>query len=184
MPDDRSRGSELCTQCGLCCSGALHSAAVLDSDEIESALVLGLHVLDREKPGFALPCPRLQGTVCTIYESRPRVCARYKCQLLLDVEAGATKFGDAVAKVATAKDLVRRAQDLMAEGMTLPMARTLGQKDPAAVPEAQERGVNMPLKLAITSLSLYLDKHFRNSREGKLLLFEVVGDEQPDSEMT
>src|SRR5688500_2967630 len=79
---DSSLGSALCTQCGLCCTGALHKAAVLDPDEIADARALGLPILDREKPGFALPCPRLDGTVCTIYASRPRVCGRYKCQLL------------------------------------------------------------------------------------------------------
>lgn len=184
MPDEQSRGSDLCTQCGLCCTGALHNAAVLDGDEIERAKELGLPVRDGAKPGFALPCPRLSGTVCTIYPSRPRVCARYKCQLLLDVEADATKFDDAVTKVATAKDLVRRVQEFMPDSMTLPMARTLSQGDSSAIPDAPERSVMMPLKLAITSLSHYLDKHFRNAREGSLLSVELVGDEQPDTEMT
>src|SRR5688572_4233724 len=63
---DSSLGSALCTQCGLCCTGALHDAAVLDPDEIADARALGLPVLDAEKPKFALPCPRLDGTVCTI----------------------------------------------------------------------------------------------------------------------
>jgi hypothetical protein len=144
---------------------------------------LGLPVLDREKAGFALPCPRLQGTVCTIYESRPRVCARYKCQVLLDVEAGATNFADAVAKVATAKELVNRAREFMPEGMTLPAARVLDVDESFAQSDAPERVGSMPLRLAITSLSLYLDKHFRNSREGKLLALELVVDGQPDTEM-
>src|SRR5687768_6111130 len=37
LTDDRMRGSELCTQCGLCCTGALHDRAVLDEDELGTA---------------------------------------------------------------------------------------------------------------------------------------------------
>ena len=37
-----SKGSQLCTQCGLCCTGALHHFAVLEPDELEFARELGL----------------------------------------------------------------------------------------------------------------------------------------------
>ena len=130
MPDDRSRGSDLCTQCGLCCSGALHNAA------------------------------------------------------LLDLEAGATNLDDATAKVVTAKALVRRAQSLMPEGMTLPVARALIQDTPSPESSPPERAGQMPLRLAITALSLYLDKHFKSAREGRLLSMEPVGEGHLDLEMT
>ena len=41
----------------------------------------------------------------------------------------------------------------------------------------------MPLKLAITALSVYLDKYFRHSKEGKLLSFEPIAKERADTEM-
>lgn len=174
-------------QCGLCCTDALHNAAVLDPDEIAPARAFGLPVLLREppqKPAFALPCPRLEGTICSIYPNRPRACVRYKCQLLLDLEDGATNFDDATAKVATAKALVDRAQGLMPEGMTLAGARRLIQETPANQPGPVERAGQMPLRLAITALSLYLDRHFRTARERKSLSLEPVAQSQPDTEMT
>ena len=80
-----SIGSKLCTKCGLCCTGALHDRAVLEPEEVEFASDLGLYVRAEGRPTFALPCKYLQGCACTIYSKRPKVCARYQCQLLDDV---------------------------------------------------------------------------------------------------
>ena len=72
---DCAQASELCTQCGLCCMGAIHGRAVLFEDELQPARDIGLPVLDdAERPLFALPCPKLAGTSCTIFGKRPRVC--------------------------------------------------------------------------------------------------------------
>ena len=82
-------GSVLCTRCGLCCMGVVHYTAALDPDEIHHATALGLPVQTGEhRPAFSLPCPRLEGTICGIYAERPNACRRYRCQLLLDVDAG------------------------------------------------------------------------------------------------
>ena len=90
-------GSRLCTQCGLCCTGALHNYAVLEPAEIPVARSQGLIIRMEERPGFSLPCPRLVNGVCSIYKTRPRVCSGYKCQVLLqNVEAGTTKFEPAI----------------------------------------------------------------------------------------
>lgn len=184
MPDDRSRGSDLCTQCGLCCNGALHNFAKLEPEEVEYASGLGLTLRASGRPGFALPCPMLEGTLCSIYGDRPKVCSRYKCQLLQDLEAGAVTLDAAIGKVGTAKELVRQAETLMPEGITLPGARALSQQAPDAATDLSGRAGGMALRLAITALSLYIDKHFKNSREGKLLSLEPVGEGQPDTEMT
>lgn len=179
MPDDRSRGSDLCTQCGLCCNGALHNFAKLEPEEVEYASGLGLTLRASGRPGFALPCPMLEGTLCSIYGDRPKVCSRYKCKLLQELEAGAVTLDAAIGKVGTAKELVRRTASLLPEDMTMPGARALL---PAA--ESDLRADEMPLRLAITSLSLYLDRHFKHSREPKTLSLETVADGQPDTEMT
>lgn len=181
MPDDRSSGSELCTQCGLCCTGALHNFAKLEPEETEHASGLGLTLRTSGRPGFALPCPMLEGSICTIYGNRPKVCGRYKCQLLQDLEAGAVTLEVAIGKVGTAKELVRRTESLSPRGMTLPEARRLL---PASETDRPQEAGEMPLRLAIAALSLYLDKHFKNSREGRLLSLEPVGEGQPDPEMT
>lgn len=172
-----SVGSALCTQCGLCCTGALHNAAVLDPDEIEAARALGLPVLDREKPGFALPCPRLDGTICTIYGSRPSVCGRYKCQLLQDLEGGAVELDEALGKVGIAKALRREAEEAMPEGMTLPQARKLVHVALANHADGTAAGDgDMELVLRTAAFNLYLDKHFRNSRDGRAYDVTVLGE--------
>lgn len=176
-----SLGSLLCTQCGLCCTGALHNYAILDPDEVDFASGLGLTLRTAGRPGFALPCPLLQDSVCTIYGNRPRVCGNYKCQLLQDLEAGSVTLDVAIGKVGTAKELIRRVEELLPEEMTLPEARTLmsASEDQPARPPAE-----MPARLAVTALTLYLDKHFKHSRESKTLSLETVTEEQPDTEMT
>ena len=174
---DSSLGSALCTQCGLCCTGALHNAAVLDPDEIAAARALGLPVLDRDKPGFALPCPRLDGTICTIYGSRPRVCGRYKCQLLQDLEAGAVDLDEALDKVGVAKGLRREAESAMPAGMTLPEARKLAQMAPKThAGDAATGHESAQLKLRSTALNLYIDRYFRNAQDGQVLEFTRLGD--------
>lgn len=173
---DSALGSALCTQCGLCCTGALHKAAVLERDEIEPARALGLPVIDREKPVFSLPCPRLDGAVCTIYEHRPSVCSRYKCQLLQDLEGGAIELDDALGKVACAKVLRGKAESVMPSEMTLPEARDMAQATLAAsVGDHDARAELMPFALQITAFNLYLDQNFRNSRDGRAFDLTLVG---------
>ncbi len=167
--DDRVRGSELCTRCGLCCTGALHNAAKLDEDEISAATALGLPILERAKPGFALPCPRLAGTVCTIYGNRPRVCGRYRCGLLQQLEAGEVNFKAALAKVETAQELIDRLRKLMTRGMTLPDARALALEDATG----GEPDV-MQLRLAATAMVVYIDRNFRNDREGTFVRLAAI----------
>src|ERR1043165_4767905 len=123
-------GSTLCTQCGLCCTGALHNYAVLEPEETEFARSLGLTLRKEGRPGFSLPCPRLAGCKCSIYKDRPKVCGRYKCQLLESVEAGLTDLGSALAKIRSAQGLVEEVNSVMPIGMTLPEARELVRDKP------------------------------------------------------
>ena len=184
VPVEGSLGSTLCTECGLCCTGALHNFAVLEDEEMDFARGIGLTLRTEGRSGFALPCPFLNESKCSIYTCRPKVCARYKCGLLENLEAGSTTLDAALAKVATAKELVTRAQFMMPDTMTLPAARMLTNQPPTAEIDAVERTAKMGLRLAMTALSLFLDKHFKNSREGKLLTLETIGAARPDTEMT
>ena len=167
-----SIGSQLCTECGLCCTGALHDRAVLDEDEIPSASSLGLPICESGRLAFALPCPHLSGTVCSIYADRPRVCSRYKCQLLLDVEAGSLALEAAKATVRAAHSLADRARTLMPPGMGYPEARALVRDDHH--PSTHSSEDLSRLKLALTLFSLYLDRNFRKETEGNLLIMEPV----------
>jgi len=173
---DEAAGTALCTSCGLCCAGALHNAAVLDEDEIATAHELGLPVLDRAKASFGLPCPKLSGTMCSIYGSRPRVCSRYRCGLLQRLDAGEVSLEDAVAVVQTAKSLIGDLERLMPQRMTLPEARALAlvAAAPGEASTSSDSNSPMRLRLAATAVVVYIDRHFRNAREGKLLKLRAV----------
>lgn len=171
-------GSALCTQCGLCCTGALHDAAVLDPTEIPHAKAMGLPVLNRRKPGFGLPCPMLSGTLCSIYGDRPKVCGRYKCKLLQEFEAGEIEYAEGAARIRTAKALSAEAEAEMPKGMTLPQARTVGRAALPSSPRVEhsmDDGKNIKLRLRTIALDLYLDKFFRNSRDVLMLELNRIG---------
>ncbi len=169
-----SLGSSLCTQCGLCCTGALHDRALLDADEVADAERLGLPVRVSDRPVFALPCPKLAGALCSIYADRPRVCSRYKCQLLLNLEAGVITLDAAMATVGEAHSLADRALEAMPDAMSLPEARALLDRKQQE-PESGDASKGLSrMKLALTIFTLYLDRNFRKDKEGTLLLLEPV----------
>ncbi len=75
-----------CTKCGNCCKEIL---PILDEDDI-SRMAEGLNLsveefkkkyveVDEEKEFTfnARPCPLLEGTRCSVYETRPEVCRSY-----------------------------------------------------------------------------------------------------------
>ncbi|MBA3666260.1 MAG: YkgJ family cysteine cluster protein [Sphingomonas sp.] len=135
----------LCTSCGICCAGDLHGAAVLDSDEVPVAERLGLTVRSDGELRFELPCPRLSGSQCTVYPDRPRVCSRYKCVLLQNLEAGNIALEGALHHVAVAKQLVARAR-----------------ADAPGESEQSERDLAlMNRKLQWAAVRHYFDKFFR-----------------------
>lgn len=170
-----SLGSQLCTQCGLCCTGALHRFAVLDPDELDFAASLGLTLRTDGKPGFALPCRHLAGTLCSIYTNRPKVCGRYQCRQLDEVSRGDTALESALDKVRTAKSLYQAAVDLLPPGTSLPDARSSIAEPAATTAGSPDYEQEMQLRLAITTLSVYLDRNFRNSSEGNMLTMTAVG---------
>jgi hypothetical protein len=51
--------------------GAIHGRAVLTEEEVGPARAIGLPVIEgSEDRVFALPCPKLSGTICTIFGER------------------------------------------------------------------------------------------------------------------
>lgn len=147
----------------MCCNGLLHNAALLDPDEVAAAAAIGLAVLDRpERPGFALPCTKLDGTVCRIYGSRPRVCSRFRCQVLIDLEDGRHSFAQAAAHVATARQLVAEMRSAMPAGASMDEVRRM-------VRTAVTGSADHAVRLRATAVAFYLDKHFRKAKENKML---------------
>lgn len=181
-PVDDALASSLCTQCGLCCTGALHNFAVLDPDEIDFARSIGMTLRTNGRPGFALPCPKLSGSCCSIYLERPKVCSRFQCALLERLNAGSIEFQAATAIVAEARKFTGSVVEHLPPGMTIPAARDLNEAREASS-VAADPPFEMRLRLAITALSLFLDQHFRKSSEGPLLSLESIADDRPDAEM-
>ena len=173
-PTDTNQGSRLCTHCGLCCRGALHDYAFLEPDEVEAATAIGLPVLDCEQLAFALPCPKLAGTVCSIYGNRPLVCGRYRCQLLRNLEAGNLSFDDAIDKVDTAKGLAKGVEQAAERTLTLPEIRPLAVEPTPQNTVAGERARSSRGKLAATVFTVYMDRHFRNDRDRHVFEFNSL----------
>ena len=177
-----SVGSQLCTQCGLCCTGALHDNAVLEPEELDFARDLGLSLRTDGRPGFALPCKYLRECACTIYTNRPKVCSRYQCQLLDDVQQASISLDTALEHVRAAKRMYEDVQALLPADMTFPKARQLLHEPPGGLSQTLERSAEMRLRLALTTLCVYLDRHFKHSRESRLLTMTPVDQEMRNTE--
>lgn len=163
MTEAMSDESALCTACGLCCTGALHDYAQLQEDEVGPAEAIGLPV-DRAstKPRFLMPCPKLDGSFCTIYGARPRVCSGYACRLLEEVRGG-RPLHSALPVVAEARRLGEELRAALPPGLSLPaIRRSLFAPDRPA-----------PIQLRAIAFTHYLDRHFRNGKEGTMLKSEL-----------
>ena len=163
----------LCTSCGLCCTGAMHHAVLLVDRETDTARALGLQVDDGIKPVFALPCPKLEGTLCGVYERRPSSCGYYRCQLLRNLDEGKVDLEDAMAKARVARAQLADVQEMLPPGMSLRRARAIATGREASDDASPE------LRLRITALTHYLDRYFMNDDDGK---YFVASDVSPKSE--
>ena len=81
-----TRAAELCTDCGICCDGALFSSVALDAAGLVTAREQRLSVVETASEcQLPLPCGALRGVLCGIYEERPECCAEYECELRVRV---------------------------------------------------------------------------------------------------
>jgi Fe-S-cluster containining protein len=72
----------------------------LDEDELERAARLRLPIIETpHRLAFGLPCPRLDGTRCTVYPERPRTCASYACETLRAYGEGEIELAEALARI-------------------------------------------------------------------------------------
>jgi Fe-S-cluster containining protein len=158
--------------------GAVHNDVLLPREEAKAAKALGLTVEDRGKSVFLLPCPRLSGTRCSVYDRRPSPCRRYRCQLLRHLDAGEIEIEDAVGKVRIARNLVEKAAEALPRGMTLPEARAevVGRQYQSM---NQGAGLSVEARLSIVALLDYIDRYFMNDDDGKYFESSFVGEYRP-----
>lgn len=111
-------GSSLCTECGICCAGAIFGHAVMrEGDDVEGLAEAGMAVYrnDEGQPEYLLPCPKLDGACCTIYDIRPTVCHKFQCQLLVSVKGEHVPMETALEKVADGKEQIARIMAMLLE---------------------------------------------------------------------
>jgi hypothetical protein len=107
----------------------------------------------------------LAGCTCSIYQNRPQACRRYKCQQLLELEAGNTTLG-------VAADRVREAKRLNEEvARHLPQVR-LCRKPGNRLLFGKGEGQSSALKLALAALLLVSGQIFQDGGEAKFLSLE------------
>ena len=150
--------------------GALHNRARLDADEIEWAADIGLPLSTAEDPAFSLPCPKLVDRKCSIFHSRPRVCPRYRCQLLRDTESGHVDLPTALGLVEQAHLLFRSAMaSLTSESLAEARRRT--RYTPLAdllSSSAAPKQALVEERLRVVALDVFLDRHFRNDKDQRM----------------
>lgn len=90
-----SDSQNICLSCGLCCDGTLIGFVKLDQEEISKVKKVK-EVEEANGEGFFLqPCDKFCDG-CTIYDDRPKQCARFECGLLESVENNEIDFNAAV----------------------------------------------------------------------------------------
>ena len=169
MSDDiTSRdASDICTDCGLCCSGALFDHGELTDAEVPDARALGLRIEDAgERTRFRQPCSALVANCCTIYAMRPGVCRSYRCQLLKRFELAEIDPEEAHRLTREARKLQARVEALLPADMDISAARAACMPGPDAEPHALSwRRAHPELTLAFILLNRMLDRHFRRSNQ-------------------
>ena len=72
--------SALCLECGLCCDGTLFRHVAISLAERAELVSLGIGVGEKKQHEVMwLPCGKLEGKCCSIYEARPGGCRRFVC---------------------------------------------------------------------------------------------------------
>lgn len=71
--------SQLCQQCGLCCTGLLFEYVSFGERELQNVEVGAYKVKEPGKRSLPHPCQFLEGTACGIYVDRPSKCRSFAC---------------------------------------------------------------------------------------------------------
>ncbi len=160
--------SALCLACGACCDGTLFTHAELDADEsARLGARLRMLPLSSERPAFAQPCSAHDGAGCTLYEQRPSVCSRYRCELYKACEAKTAKVDASIALVRRIKVLAARVREKLGSDDT---PRSLWQRVATlgSTTSAELAARDPDLAMDIAELALRVKRDLGVAPDGKL----------------
>lgn len=155
----------LCTQCGLCCSGAIYDYGLLDDAEVAQVTALGAPLWQGAQQAIALPCHFLEARRCTIYADRPGFCRAYRCKLLNKAGAEMVDRAEAETVIAKAHALTEAVTALLPPQENIATMRKRWSVNPDFWREAPpaEQPALLQLIMALAALNLHLDRHFRHA---------------------
>ena len=167
--------SDLCTRCGICCSGAIFDYGDLSEAETSTVEKAGLRVTRiNGKARFHLPCPRFADNRCTVYEVRPAVCRAYQCELLKGYLAGEVSAEEAQGRIAEAHALIGQVRETMPEGKDLASVREDWARDHGEGAAAGASASADPQRtLSLFMLNRFLDRYFRKAHQRMMSGWEV-----------
>lgn len=159
----------ICVQCGMCCDGTLFDSAPLTTEEAAGGRSAGIKVEKIQgEEAFAMPCGQLAGTLCRIYENRPKTCRAFRCATLEALEGGEISRSEALRRIRDAKDALAAVGERLPPGATVVDARRWRRKKAEgrvdAVPEATP-----DLLLALGVLDIILDTRFREPAQRQVM---------------
>jgi hypothetical protein len=99
-----------------------------------------------------------------------------------DAREGKTPLHIALEHVRVAKQLYEDVQELLPANTTFPEARLLLTRPLDPKQSDEQRATEIRLRLALTTLCVYLDKHFKHWREAKLLAMSPIESQEGKSD--
>ena len=165
------QSSDLCTDCGLCCSGPLFNSVTVAYDELALAMDIGLPILaDEDGPAIWFPCVKLVNKCCTVYQDRPTCCRTYRCTLLLKLDRDEIALDDAREIVVEAWEAAHRLEAEL-DGESISQYR---QRRADALLNRNEGLPRTPARDKLNELDAILDRHFRKEYQNQTIPFDAV----------
>jgi Fe-S-cluster containining protein len=173
---DPADPQRLCTECGLCCNGALFDTVLVGPEEARTMAELGLDLFEQGPGGaFRQPCAMLAGSLCTIYADRPSCCRTFRCSLLGKYVEGKTTLSEARQRIAEARLLIDLVTRFLESGESIAQARTRWKERNAGEAAAHHpRDHAQHFLLQMTALNVFLDKHFRPESQRQVIAVPVT----------
>ena len=160
---EASGNSKLCLACGLCCTGAFFTKAVVEPSYLEIAAELGVTVdtLAPDSNGFWLPCGLYRNGQCSIYQHRPPVCQSYRCVLLRKYERGEIALDECLRIVQEVKKLLTDGGKNPQEQFSLRSRQEKLGKITELTGGGQTAQTNAALMLRAAALEVLIQRYFR-----------------------